>query len=168
MNQDMEIVPLNEKPDYAAILACWSFMEWYRNRTIPFDINLKAYQERSRSLSVPRSFVALYKTMPVGMVSLKENDLWSRKDLNPWLASLFVHKEYRHLGIGGHLVDRVIHEAEMQNYSRMYLFLGHNEERDLGAWYRSMGWVFYESALDNDGFGTDIYCYEIDPGVDER
>jgi len=166
MNQDIEIIPLNKKPDYAPILASWSFMEWYGRRTIPFDINLKAYQERSKGLSIPRSFVALYKTMPVGMVSLKENDLWSRKDLNPWLASLFVHEKYRHLGIGGRLVDRVIREAGEQNFSQIYLFLGHNEERDLGAWYRGRGWKYYESGLDNDDLETEIYSYETAAGID--
>ena len=55
------------------------------------------------------------------MVSLKENDLWSRKDLNPWMASLYVVPEYRGKGIGSSLVT---HAAETAKTIKM---IGTNE-----------------------------------------
>ncbi len=161
MAENISIVPLYEKPEYAPILAHWSYSEWYLKRDIPFDVNLKAYQRRSQSRKIPLSLVAIVGTVPVGMVSLKENDLWSRKDLNPWLASLFVLKEYRHIGVGTMLVRQLVREAEALGYAGLHLFLGHNEESDLGRYYRNLGWSFLESAKDNDGCDTDIYYYRI-------
>lgn len=124
MAENISIVPLYEKPEYAPILAHWSYSEWYLKRDIPFDVNLKAYQRRSQSRKIPLSLVAIVGTVPVGMVSLKENDLWSRKDLNPWLASLFVLKEYRHIGVGTMLVRQLVREAEALGYAGLHLFSG--------------------------------------------
>lgn len=164
MSDKITIIPLHEKPEYAPILAHWSYREWYLGRDISFEVNLKAYQHRSLSGEIPLSLVALIGSMPVGMVSLKENDLWSRKDLNPWLASLYVLEGYRHLGVGTMLVKHLLREAKELGYRELYLFLGHNEEGDLGEYYRNMGWEFFEPAKDNDGLDTDIYRCRISSG----
>lgn len=161
MNTTITILPLYEKPDYAPILALWSYRQWYGSRDIPFDLNLKAYQKRSIGTDVPLSLVAIADTMPVGMVSLKENDLWQRRDLNPWLASLYVCEDYRGKGAGTLLVRALIDEARSSRYNELFLFLGHSEGVDLGAWYESLGWTFVETALDNDGSETSIYRYDL-------
>ena len=58
---------------------------------------------------------------------LKENDLWSRKDLNPWLASLYVINEYRNKGIATQLIHSVCKKAQQLGIDTMYLFLAHTE-----------------------------------------
>ena len=93
------IKPLGECPDYAPVLAYWSYNLWYRSRPIGYDLIIKAYRQRAAGTGVPAAFVAIEEDMPVGMVSLKNDDLWSRKDLNPWLASLYVVPEFRRRGI---------------------------------------------------------------------
>jgi len=155
------ITPLDQKPEYAAILAHWSYLEWYMARDIDFDNNLKAYQKRAEGGAIPCSFVATSDTMPVGMVSLKENDLWSRKDLNPWLASLFVIPEFRNRGVAEILVNRVVEKAGELSLKRIYLFLGPAEVHDLEAYYSSRGWEFFDNAVDNDGKNTKIFCYNV-------
>lgn len=88
MNEKIQIEPLTIYSDFAPILAYWAFTQWYLKRNISFAIKVKDYQARARSENIPCSFVALVDGLPVGMVSIKNNDLWHRKDLNPWLASL--------------------------------------------------------------------------------
>jgi GNAT superfamily N-acetyltransferase len=101
------ITLLKKHPDYASILAFWAYREWYKTRSIPFEIIIKSYKERVNAERIPMTWIAIEDDIPAGMVSLKENDLWSKKNLNPWLASLFVLPEYRNRGIGYLLIKQV-------------------------------------------------------------
>lgn len=156
----MEIAALNRFPEYAPILAHWSYMEWYRARSMDFNLVLRAYQERARNEGVPLSFVAMDGSLPVGMVTLKLDDLWSRKDLNPWLASLYVLPDYRKAGAGDALIRAVIARAQGLGYGRIYLFLGQHDRDWLLGYYLRRGWEVVEDAVDNDGLPTTILAYE--------
>ncbi len=157
----MNIIPLHRVPDFAPILAHWSYMEWYRARSMDFNLVLSAYLERARSETVPLSFVAVEGSLPVGMVTLKCDDLWSRKDLNPWLASLYVLPEYRKGGAGQALIRAVIARAKELGYHRLYLFLGQHDRYWLEGYYVHRGWAAVENAIDNDGLETKILAYDI-------
>ena len=98
--------------------------------------------------------------MLVGMVS-KNDDLWSRKDLNPWLASLYVVPEFRRRGIAEALVGAVIEKARGLGYPELYLFLGHEDGLDLALYYGNRGWQYMEDAVDNDGNPTKIFFYQL-------
>ena len=150
---------LNDHPDYAPILAFWSYMEWYRNRPIEFDIVLKFYQIRKNDKTLPISWVSIEDGIPVGMISLKENDLWSRMDLKPWLSSLYVLPEFRNLGIGTLLIKSVIDKSRELGYSRLYLFTAQSKEYQLDNFYIRKGWRFFDNAIDNDGMETKIFIY---------
>ncbi len=43
---------------------------------IGYDLIIKAYRQRAVTDGVPAAFVAIEEDMPVGMVSLKNDDLW--------------------------------------------------------------------------------------------
>lgn len=159
--ENFRVVDLCEVPFCATVLAYWSYFQWYRERDIPFRANVEAYRQRAAGKKLPLAFVALFGDFPVGMVSLKENDLWSRKDLNPWLASLYVHPEYRGRGISTILCEKVIEKAALCGYKAVYLFLDHNDLSFLKNMYTARGWHFYEKAIDNDGHSTEIYRYLI-------
>jgi len=161
MKRPVEILPLEQCPQYAPILAHWSYGEWYLNRTIEFELVLRAYKKRAREGVMPFSYVSLVNTMPAGMVSLKENDLWSRKDLNPWLASLYVMPGFRKLGIAEMLINRVIEASRGIGLPRIFLFLGETESGTLENYYIKRGWKYYEDAVDNDGKDTKIFLYNL-------
>ncbi len=152
---------LKDCPEYAAVLAYWSYNLWYRTRPIDYNTIIAAYRQRANDSSIPLSLVAVEEGMPVGMATLKENDLWSRKDLNPWLASLYVVPEFRRRGLAGALIDSVIAKARELCLERVYLFLGHGEEMDLAAFYGRRGWCYLEDAHDNDGNPTKIFYYTL-------
>ncbi|MBN2038442.1 MAG: GNAT family N-acetyltransferase [Spirochaetes bacterium] len=155
-----EIKPLKEFPHYASILAFWAYREWYRNRSIDFNIIVRAYQDRINTDRLPVSWIALKNSMPVGMVSLKENDLWSRNDLNPWLTSLFILPEYRKSGIGKRLIKTVIDAAASLNYENLYLFTAGNNIK-LNDYYLKIGWYYLENAYGNDNDTVKILYYNI-------
>ena len=157
----IKIIPLHKCPDYAPILAYWSYNEWYRNREIKFDLVMKSHISYSKDNLLPYSFVAFYRDYPVGMVSFKENDLWSRKDINPWLSSLYVVPDYRKMGIAQKLINSVLEKAEMMNYNGIYLFFRDSNDEDLDKFYRNRGWEFYDNAIDNDGHNTKIFLFNL-------
>lgn len=159
--QSIRIKNLSEIPWCAPILAHWSFLEWYKNRDIAFRLNLLAYQERAKNASIPFTQVLLCNDLPLGMASVKENDLWSRKDLNPWLASVFIHAQYRQKGYGKKLIENTLARAKEQSVSRMYLFLGQTEQAKLEKFYQTIGWNFLEKSMDNDGAPTKIFFKDL-------
>lgn len=151
---------LKEYPDYAPILAFWAFREWYKTRSIPFELVVKSYNERIDDSDMPVSWIAMEDSIPVGMVSLKKNDLWSRNDLSPWLASLFVLPEYRNRGIGDMLINQVKEKAGIFNFSGLYLFID-SDKITLENFYIKRGWKFFKSEKGNDENIVKIYFYNI-------
>jgi GNAT superfamily N-acetyltransferase len=156
-----QIKPLAECPDYAPVLAYWSYNLWYRARAIDYDVLIKSYRQRTTMNSIPLAWAAVEESMPVGMASLKNDDLWARKDLNPWLASLYVVPEFRRRGIAEGLVSAVTGKARELNYRRIYLFLDAKDEAHLAEYYQGRGWRYLEDALDNDGLPTKIFYFPL-------
>lgn len=154
------ITLLKEHPEYAPILAFWAFREWYKTRTIPFDLVVKSYKERIDDSNMPVSWIAIEDGIPVGMVSLKKNDLWSRNDLSPWLASLYVLPEYRNRGIGDLLITRVKEKATELNFPCLYLFTD-SDNIFLNSYYIKRGWKFLKEENGNDENTVKIYFYTI-------
>ena len=152
---------LKEFPSHAPILADWAYGEWYRQSNINLDTLIKAYQLRIDDLELPVSMVALENDIPVGMVSLKENDLWSRKDLNPWLASLFVVPEFRKMGIGSMLINSLIKKTEAFGYRVLYLFVSEDRLSKLEKFYTNRGWIYYGNAKGNIEDKVKIFNYNI-------
>ena len=158
----MAIIKLLKKcPDYAPILGFWTYKEWFRNRSIDFDLVIKSFQNRANDISLPISWVAIEDGMPVGMVSLKNQDLWSRKDIWPWLVSLYVLPEYRNRGIGSGLIKSVIDKSREIGFKALYLFVSDNRLNYLDNYYTNRGWKFVDNAVGNEGHNVKIFCYSI-------
>ncbi|MBN2402463.1 MAG: GNAT family N-acetyltransferase [Spirochaetes bacterium] len=155
------ITILTKHPEYAPILAFWAYKEWYQTRSITFDLVIKAYEERTKNAKIPVTWIVIEDEIPVGMVSLKENDLWSRKDLNPWLASLFVLPEYRNRGLGYLLIRQVIEKAKSLKYNRLHLFT-ESDKYNLENYYIKSGWSFLEKEKGNDKNIIKIFYYNLD------
>ncbi|TAL38878.1 MAG: GNAT family N-acetyltransferase [Spirochaetes bacterium] len=156
-----QIKPLAACPDYAPVLAYWSYNLWYRTRPIDYDVLVKSYRQRTTANTIPLAWAAVDESMPVGMVSLKNDDLWARKDLNPWLASLFVVPEFRRRGIAEELVAAVIGKARDLKLTMIYLFLDAKDETRLAEYYKARGWRYLEDALDNEGHPTQIFFFPL-------
>lgn len=157
----MEIISLHQEPDLAPILAYWAYLEWYQKRALDFNLVLRAFMERANNEALPQSFVALDGSLPVGMVTLKLDDLWSRKELNPWLSSLYIASGYRNRGTGHALVRAVITRAKELQYQSVHLFLGQKDTERLERYYRKRGWDVMGTAEDNDGLDTKILGFNL-------
>lgn len=152
---------LHMVPELAPLLARWSYNEWYRRRSMEFDLILQAFLARTKDDSLPQSFAALVDGTPAGMVTLKLDDLWSRRELNPWLSSLYVVPEFRNRGTGHALVRAVLARAMALGFESVNLFLGQSGKDDLERYYAKRGWEVIGEAPDNDGLDTKIMRFRL-------
>lgn len=157
----IKIYPLQDKKIFFPILAFWAYTNWYLARNIPFNIILNEYKRRAGDTDPPFSFVALIDDIPAGMVTLKHNDLAARKDLFPWLSTLYVPPEFRERGVGEELINKVIYESREMGYGSLYLFIDNRNFTRLEEYYTSRGWQYLDSAPDSDGGIAKIYCFTL-------
>ena len=132
----MHIDFLGEHVELIPQIAAWQFEEW--GHLTPGDTlekRVERVQTRSNVDEIPLTLIALSGAVPVGTVSLVENDLPGREDLTPWLANLLVPRELRRQGIGGALVERAMRLAAELGHTQLHLFAWEHLD-----FYRHRGW----------------------------
>jgi GNAT superfamily N-acetyltransferase len=129
--------------DHAAAipqLAQWHHDHWSSvTPHLTLSARIAGFRSRAGRLAVPTSFVALVDDMVVGMACLVAHDMETRPELKPWLATVLVSPEYRNRGIGSALAERVVDEARVLGYARLYLVTF-----DRTHLYWRLGWRAYE------------------------
>jgi hypothetical protein len=135
---DIRIIPLAERPEFADTCAAWSYAEWGCH--IP-DMTLKKtcenYRERAISeKKLPLTAIALCGQKIAGMLTLKEYDHPDRRDLRPWVNSLYVHTYFRNIGVVEKLYNWIETKArDTFGYSCLYTFTGRSSKV-----YEEYGW----------------------------
>ncbi|MGH7573337.1 MAG: GNAT family N-acetyltransferase, partial [Gemmatimonadota bacterium] len=109
----------------------------------------------------PVAFVAVDGDTLLGSASLVHDDLETRPEIGPWLASVYVPPEHRRRGVASALVQRVVKEALDQDVSLLYLWTTDQERL-----YAGLGWRPVERTRFRD---EDIVVMAIEPaGVSNR
>ena len=158
----LKIYPLHEKKSVYPILAYWSYLHWFINRDISFNLVMHKYKKRAESDELPCSFVALWDEFPVGMVSLiKKVDLQSREELTPWLSALYVLPDHRNRGIGTELINAVLNSSSEKGFKRIFLFLDNRGIIKLEKYYSARGWIYFDDVFDSEGNNTKILFHEL-------
>jgi N-acetylglutamate synthase-like GNAT family acetyltransferase len=70
---------------------------------------------------IPSTFIARGNQL-MGSAAIIKNDMDTHPEWMPWLASVFVAKEFRNQGVGSRLVEHVIEEARKAGIKNLYLF----------------------------------------------
>ncbi len=138
------------------IMAKWAHEKWFAPHNIAYSAVLKDYRKRCNVNSLPSAFVAKDEIRTCGMVSLKQFDLLSRKDLSPWLSSLYVLPEYRKKGVGSALVRICEKEALRLGFHEMYLFVDYRDSVHLEKYYSSLGWINFSDEVDSFGHSVKV------------
>ena len=133
--------PLGERPDTVPTLAAWLYEQWgYFHDHDSVERRIGELNARLQSDRIPVSFVALASEAPdappIGTASLTPDDLETRPDLSPWLASVFVQAEHRQSGAGSALVNAVVAHARKLRFPILYLFT-----EDRIQFYERLGWT---------------------------
>lgn len=117
----MEICHLEDKPEFASMIAdrCWH--AWWTDS----DVTLAQYQTAIESMAVkgrvPSAFVAHQGETFAGSALLIEDDLPVRPLLAPWIAALWVDPGFRKRGVALRLINAARNEAAKLGYASCYL-----------------------------------------------
>lgn len=152
----IRIYHLSSSPGSVEQMARWAYEMWFCGNSVSFDTVLKDYKKRCNRNSFPSSFIAKDGDIVCGMVSIKDHDLISRKDLSPWVSSLFVKPEYRCKGIAGALLRVCDREVIRLNYNKLYLFADYRNSEYLEKFYTLRGWKYYSDEIDSNGHSVKV------------
>jgi N-acetylglutamate synthase-like GNAT family acetyltransferase len=123
----------------ARIVALWQYTEWGSGyEGMLFEHFLSDVKKAIGSHSIPLVFVAMIDNEVIGTASIIENDLPSRNDLNPWLASIFVRKDWRKKGIASALILEAIRHASHLTLGKLFLFTHDRQEFYSQFWFNQV------------------------------
>lgn len=134
------IVPLARRPDAIPTLARWLFEEWgYYHVSDSVERRIGELSGRLIEDRIPVTFAAFDSDAPgsevIGTAALTPDDMDSRPDLTPWLASVLVTPTARGRGVGSALVGAVVQKAVELGCPRLYLYTENQQ-----ALYARLGW----------------------------
>jgi predicted N-acetyltransferase YhbS len=156
VNLNIRLENLLDHKDKIHIVARWLYNEFCCNKKdVTMEYVIERLENRKRG-EIPLSILALINNIPVGVVSIFKNDLKPREDLTPWLAGLYVDKEYRNQGIAKLLITEVIEIGKKLGYDKIYLRTEHAAE-----YYKKLEWQFVENTVDEYGQQTTVFQREI-------
>lgn len=147
----MHILKVNDNKEYYEQIATWIYDAFVSKKTP--EIGREGVEEKLKNSNII-SFIALDNKKPLGTVSIFENDLEARKDLTPWLASLYVSEEARGLGVAKKLIEQVKEESKFNGFKKLYL-----RTTTAGKYYQNLGWTLIDTQ--EDSFDKNIEVYEI-------
>ena len=149
---DIVFTNISECPEVRETIARWMWEFWGNPRNFEFYRSLATH---SKADEIPMIYAAFLNGKPVGSVGLLRADLFSRQDLFPWMADLFVKPEYRSRGIGSALQDFILTKAKELGYKAVYLYT------PLVGYYEKKGWEYMGDEMERDGEIVRIYKKEI-------
>lgn len=136
MGSGLPLVRIHANSSHVATLAGWIHAEWgHLHSGRDFAAAVGHLRGDCGLAGVPSVFAAMDGERPVGTASLVVDDMSDRRELTPWLASVYVLPEWRGRGIASRLVRRVEEEAQAHGVERFYLYTP-----DQQALYRRLGW----------------------------
>jgi GNAT superfamily N-acetyltransferase len=136
----MRIENLKLHPHLIPTLSEWHYAQWGHLHPGDSPANRASwFQKHLAGLPMPATFLALHEETLLGSASLIEYDMDERKDLTPWLASVFVAPEHRRCGVASALVGRVVEEAGRLGVDTLYLYTPDRE-----SLYARLGWTPFE------------------------
>lgn len=146
---ELSIISLRERPDLAGTCAAWSFGQWdclKKARQLKSTIERYERTATASNEELPQTWVGLVNDKTMGMISLKVDDHPDRKDLTPWIASFFIHPDFRGNRYSYPMMNRAEAESKTLGFKTLYLYTPDQENL-----YQKMGWNTFGQESDPTG-----------------
>lgn len=133
----MKIAYLADHPEFIPTLAAWFHAQWgHLSPGSTVEMVAEGLESHLHHNELPLALVAVSDAGVVGSASLRVHDMRTRKDLSPWLASVYVPAEHRTRGIGARLVTAIEEKAKAMGFATLYLWTEEQEQ-----FYAKLGWA---------------------------
>lgn len=128
------IHPIAETP-HVPVVAAWLHALWWKAEGYSLEAT-EDFLRKATGPAAPCVLVAEQDGVPLGTATFDTEDLPSRRDLSPWLASVLVTPSARRQGVATALVRAVEGLAAAEGIRRLWLFTP-----DQAPFYAARGWV---------------------------
>ncbi len=155
--ENLIVKNLLDFPEHLETVSSWIYEEFADKSAVKYE-EMRVFFRKRYYDQLPITLVALKDGWCTGTVSLFEGDLDTRRDLTPWLAALYVKRNYRSQGIGAILVTSIINKAAELGYDIIYLRTEHT-----AGYYQKRNWEFVCKTKDGKGIETEVFKYKIIP-----
>jgi GNAT superfamily N-acetyltransferase len=141
----MQIGYLADHQAFIPTLVRWHHAQWsYLRPGDTLEKRAERLRTRLSKTQIPMTFVAYTADangaeILLGSSSLLVQDLDTRPELSPWLASVYVDEKQRRQGIGSALVRHAAQKAAELGVETLYLFTPDREQ-----FYARLGWTVVE------------------------
>ncbi|MGD8783074.1 MAG: GNAT family N-acetyltransferase [Thioalkalispiraceae bacterium] len=134
------IEPIARRPELIPVLAQWHDQEWRHLNPAHYDLQARIaeYQQATTSSPLPVMLVAHQQGAAMGSARLIADDMETHPELSPWLASLYVHPDYRQQGVATRLINEIELSANRLGFEQIYLFT-----EDKAQLYKRLDWQEY-------------------------
>lgn len=140
----IEIVTVRDRPDVIPTIALWLWSEWARHKGRSQQRVIDRLRARASMDGPERTWVVLDDATPAATASLVLDDLDTRPDLSPWLASVFVDPAHRGRGHAWRLVQVVEDAARAGGTDTLWLHTEH-----AAGLYARLGWIAVGEEVDH-------------------
>ncbi len=140
----VQVTTVREHPDTIQTVARWLWTEWAQRKGRPIERVIARLTARTATAGPEQTWVVLEGTTPVATASLVHDDLDTRSDLTPWLASVYVDPAFRGRGHAARLVRVVEQAARDAGISTLWL---HTESAP--GLYAKLGWIAVGPEVDH-------------------
>lgn len=136
----MQVVPLADHKAFVRELAELHHAEWsHFNPSLTLEARAEAIAKAAGREGIPSIFIAITGDELIGSAALVQQDMKTRLDLSPWLASVYVKEKFRRQGVASALIDRCESEAARSGVTTWYLYTEFASKL-----YDNLGWSLME------------------------
>ena len=130
--------------DIITTITNWMYDWWGIDEGYSYE-EVKCYIKHSfQEHNLPQTYGLFLNQNLIGMYQFTNRDLFCRPDIYPWLANLYIDKNYRKMGYSKILIESIKENAQENLINdTLYLFTSH-----IGL-YEKFGWKF---VCDNESF----------------
>lgn len=110
----------------------WGKFEGFSFETIKSYVKYSTQKNR-----LPITYGLFLDNNIIGLYQFRQEDLFARPDIYPWLANVYIDKPYRNMGFGKFLLESVPENARKDlNFEEIYLYTEYSKL------YEKFGWEF--------------------------
>ena len=132
---------ITEKKDLDLnLMTEWMYGWWGKTEGYRYDAVYACMLHSLQETFLPQTYGLFFNDRLIGMCQFTMEDLFVRSEIYPWLANVYIEKDYRGSGLGRFLLNSVKGSAEAAGLEELYLFTVHN-----GFTRNSAGLLFRKS-----------------------
>ena len=151
LNIKIENIQRNKR--FIPQISSWIYSEFIIGH-IP-DIEIKDIEQaiKNRKFNeIPMTLICLEGQNCIGTISIFSNDLSKLPQLTPWIAALYIDKNYRNKGIGKQLIIEAEYIVKNLGYNELYL-----RTETASEYYIKLGWNKIQELTDENNINTIVF-----------